>query len=103
MKYNKLVRDRIPDIIERNGEVPDFEVLDDEKFYVELVKKLQEEVDEFVESGELVELADILEVIIKLVELKGQDMLYLEDIRFEKQNKRGGFDKKIYLKGVDKL
>lgn len=103
MKYNKLVRDRIPDIIERNGEVPDFEVLDDEKFYVELVKKLQEEVDEFVESGELVELADILEVIIKLVELKGQDMLYLEDIRFEKQNKRGGFDKKIYLKGVGKL
>lgn len=103
MKYNKLVRDRIPDIIERNGEVPDFEVLDDEKFYVELVKKLQEEVDEFVESGELVELADILEVIIKLVELKGQDMLYLEDIRFEKQNKRGGFDKKIYLKGVEKL
>ena len=103
MKYNKLVRDRIPDIIERNGEVPDFEVLDDEKFYVELVKKLQEEVDEFVESGKLVELADILEVIIKLVELKGQDMLCLEDIRFEKQNKRGGFDKKIYLKGVGKL
>ncbi len=100
MKYNKLVRDRIPEIIEKNGEEPLVETLEDERFYDELLKKLQEEVDEFLGSGEIEELADVMEVIRKVLEMKGKDMVYLEEVRIEKAERRGGFDQKIYLKGV---
>ena len=100
--YNKLVRDRIPEIIQSNGEKPDIEILDDERFLQELHKKLFEEAKEFVEDDSKEELADLMEVIYAIARLRGIDLNEVEKIRKQKAQKRGAFDKKIFLKNVEK-
>lgn len=97
-EFNKLVRDLIPDIIRGNGEFCETEILSDEQFLIELNTKLGEEVAEYLQSGEIEELADILEVILAVLNTKGLSVDDLERIRQEKANKRGGFEKKIFLK-----
>ena len=101
--YNKLVRDNIPNIIKDNGEEPIIEMLDDEKYKIELEKKLLEECNEVLNSSgddRIEELADLLEVMISLASIENKTLGDVEEIRVKKKNKRGGFDKKIYLKGV---
>ena len=100
--YNKLVRDRIPEIIQSNAEKPDIEILDDERFLQELHKKLFEEANEFVEDDSKEELADLMEVIYAIARLRGIDLNEVEKLRKEKAQKRGAFDKKIFLKNVGK-
>ncbi len=95
--FNKLVRDKIPAIIENNGEVAVTRVLDDEEYKTELITKLQEEVKEFLESEETEELADIVEVIYGLLNYKGVSIQEFEKIRLNKVQKRGGFQGKIFL------
>ena len=69
--YNKLVRDNIPEIINKQGETPYVSVLDDKQYNTELRKKLKEEVREYLVSEEIEELADIIEVIEALAKHKG--------------------------------
>jgi len=101
--YNKLVRDKIPNIIEEKGEKAIVRYLNDFEYKVELEKKLFEEYKETVEaSGEerIEELADMLEVIIALAKLENFSLEgVLEKLR-NKKIKRGGFDKKIFLEKV---
>lgn len=101
--YNKLVRDNIPDIIRKNGEEPIIQILDDEKYKIELEKKLLEECNEVLNSNgndRIEELSDLLEVMISLANLENKNLDDIEKVRIDKKNKRGGFTKKIYLKGV---
>lgn len=95
--YNKLVRDRIPEIMEKNGEKPITSILDDKEYFNQLLIKLKEEVNEFLESEEIEELADILEVIIAISEFKNTSYIDLELIRKDKSEKRGAFKNRIYL------
>lgn len=101
--YNKLVRDRIPEIIKKNGEEPIIEILNDKEYKNELEKKLYEEYLEVIESsGEsrLEELADMISVIASLAKLENKDLSDIINISTKKDEKRGSFDKKIYLKKV---
>ncbi len=98
--YDKLVRDKIPEIIKKDGKEPLVDIIQGEELELYLNKKLQEEVDEYIEDGSLEELADILEVIQAIVKDKGLSMVQLEKLREEKKRERGGFDKGIRLKGV---
>lgn len=95
--YNKLVRDKIPEIIKRNGSQPVFRKLDDEEYYRELRNKLNEEVGEFLSDNNAEELADIMEVVLALAAHLGHSAANLEKIRADKAKKRGGFDKRYYL------
>lgn len=97
MIYNKLVRDRIPEIIGRSGDKTIIQVLDVEPYKIELSRKLREEVSEFVESGQVEELVDVLEVIYSLASVEGISRSRLEGMRKEKRKERGGFDKRILL------
>ncbi|MCI7083848.1 MAG: nucleoside triphosphate pyrophosphohydrolase [Tenericutes bacterium] len=104
-KYNKLVRDRIPEIIEGNGEEPITRILNDEEYRSELIKKLNEEYDEVVNaSGEdiIEELADMLEVMESIAKLQNKTLDNIIIEKEKKKNKRGGFSKKIFLEGVKK-
>ena len=96
--YHKLVRDRIPEIIEADGKTCVCETLSD---YISLLdRKLNEELAEYQESKSLEELADLLEVIRAVVKARGWTVEELEQVRTEKATKRGGFEKKILLKEV---
>lgn len=97
MDYNKLVRDRIPEIIAAQGEKPIIRVMDDEEYIICLEKKLEEEVAEYHESKEIEELADVLEVIYALCETQGHSVDELMSIYEKKHIERGGFSKRIFL------
>ena len=95
----KLVRDRIPQIaLEKSNEKLEFYVASNDEFLKELKIKLQEEVDEFLASDDLLELADILEVLYALAKEFGMTREDLELARKKKEFARGGFERKIILK-----
>lgn len=95
--YNKLVRDKIEEIMISNGAKPITRILSDEEYLKELNKKLLEEVKEYLESGEIEELADIEEVILAILNVKEKTKENLEEIRKNKVLKRGAFNKKLFL------
>lgn len=98
--YNKLVRDNIPNICEKNNQTPKYHVLDDNSYKAELRKKLKEETNEYLKSGELEELADILEVVEALANSQGSNLAEVLKIKEEKANKNGKFVKKYFLASV---
>ena len=87
----KLVRDKIPELFD----VKPTYIADDEEYMVELVKKLQEEVDEYVSDRTVEELADILEVVHALAEAHGSSVAAVHTIREAKARERGAFKRKI--------
>jgi len=97
--YNKLVRDKIPEIIRADGHEPTTRVLDDETYLEELIRKLAEEYEEFKAELSVEELADLQEVILALADAIASRE-ELEKVRAEKAAKRGAFQDKIYLKEV---
>ena len=94
IKYEKAVRDKIPEIIKSSGKNCNVKKLDDSEFLIQLEKKLLEELNEYQESKDVEELADVLEVIYRISELKGVN---LDNIRQEKVEKRGGFANNLFL------
>ena len=96
-KYNKLVRDKIPEIIELSGKTAVTETLPDDKYMEMLNQKLLEEVNEFFESGTVEELADIGEVMHAIMAHKGITIEEFQRVRLEKLEKRGGFKDKVLL------
>ncbi len=100
MFYNKLVRDNIPQIIEKSGKRAIVDTLSEEEYEIFLERKLDEEVGEYHDSKDVEELADILEVIVSLAKIKGYDFQNLVALQTKKASERGGFSKKILLKAV---
>lgn len=98
--YNKLVRDKIPAIIEADGKECETEVLDDDAFLVMLDKKMTEEMQEYYQSHDVEELADLLEVIYAAAASLGCGREQLERIRSRKAQMRGAFEKKLLLRFV---
>ena len=104
--YNKLVRDNIPEIIKAGKGVPKTRVLADEEFIIELLKKLKEEAEELVlakdDKLELPkEIGDVYEVIDSIIEYYNLDRDKIMKLKNERQQKRGGFKKKIFLESVN--
>ncbi|MBP3398281.1 MAG: nucleoside triphosphate pyrophosphohydrolase [Erysipelotrichaceae bacterium] len=95
--YNKLVRNRIPELIESKFEFPEYIILDDESYERMLEEKLDEEVREYHQDKTIEELADILEVVIALCESRGFSKEELIKIYQNKHQEKGGFSDKIYL------
>ena len=95
----KLVRDKIPEIIEASGATPLTRILETEEYLSCLETKLDEEVQEFHESKATEELADILEVVYALAEAHGCSRAELQEIFDTKHAARGGFEKRIYWMG----
>lgn len=98
--YQKLVRDKIPEIIRGGGNECRTRILGDAEYLACLEQKLSEELQEYLQSGQLEELADLLEVMMALTKAKGSSWEALEEIRGKKEEKRGGFREKILLESV---
>jgi predicted house-cleaning noncanonical NTP pyrophosphatase (MazG superfamily) len=98
--YHKLVRDKIPQIIEVTGQHCTTRILSDEEYLTMLDEKLTEELAEYQESKSLEELADLLEVLEATVTARGYTWQELCAVRDAKREKRGGFAQKILLEEV---
>lgn len=96
-EYRKAVRDRIPEIIEGSGRICSARTLADGEFLAELERKLDEEVREYHDSKSAEELADILEVVFRIAELRGTGADSLEAIRRDKGERCGRFEKNLFL------
>ncbi|MGC6174074.1 phosphoribosyl-ATP pyrophosphohydrolase [Lacrimispora sp. 38-1] len=96
-KHNKLVRDKIPELIEREGRKAKYHILSEEEYLAALDEKLLEEVEEYQEDKSLEEMADVLEVLYAICKARGYTEEELEVKRREKFIKRGGFEKKLFL------
>ena len=97
MTYNKLIRDKITEIIEQNGGKAVIRQLSHEEFVRFLEMKLDEEVGEYHRDKTMEELADILEVVYALASLHGCSKEELLAVYDEKHEKRGGFERRLLL------
>ncbi|MCA0987077.1 nucleoside triphosphate pyrophosphohydrolase [Guptibacillus algicola] len=103
--YNKLVRDRIPEIIAKNGQTYEAINLSEGEFKVELRRKLLEEVNEYLEASSdedaISELCDVIEVVRSLAGVHGKSYEDVEMVRGEKEETRGVFAERVFLKSVE--
>lgn len=103
--YNKLVRDRILEIIEKDNLQYNSRVLKPEEHLTEIKKKLYEEVKEFDETttreDAIEEMADVLELLHAALKVFDTDFEELEAVRLKKKEKRGGFEAGLYLIDVE--
>lgn len=98
--HNKLIRDKIPEIIEANGDQCEVRVMGEEEFERELKRKLAEEASELKDTPreDLVnEMADVLELLKAIANFYGIDFEQVEKEQIEKRKKRGGFEKRLFL------
>jgi predicted house-cleaning noncanonical NTP pyrophosphatase (MazG superfamily) len=99
--YNKLVRDKIPEVIKRSGKEFQTRILSDDEYKQELRKKLQEELEEYQlapdDQSAIEELADMLELIHSITAIHGSNIEELEQVRIKKLTERGGFKDKVFL------
>ncbi len=100
IQYDKAIRDKIPEIIEASGNKATVEIVDQVTFIKYLDAKLGEELKEYLEDGNVEELADLVETVYAILACKGVSMEKFEKIRFAKAEKRGGFVKRLVLKEV---
>ena len=98
--FNKLVRDKIPEIIKADGKECETRVLDDKEYLLSLNEKLDEELREYYETESIDELADIVEVIFAIVEQDGMSIQDFERLRLSKREQRGGFDQRLFLMSI---
>ena len=100
--YNKLVRDKIPEKINKiEGRKANFKILNDNEYIQELDKKLFEEAHEFIEEHSVEELADLMEVIYAIMKTKNISFEDVEIAREQKNMKKGCFKDKVYLINVE--
>lgn len=100
-EYDKLVRDRIPEIIEADGETPITHRADDTEYAGRLAEKLVEEATGYREDREPAELADLLAVVHAICDQQGISRDRLTELRREKAAERGGFEERIVLEAVE--
>ncbi|MCP9280755.1 nucleoside triphosphate pyrophosphohydrolase [Bacillus wiedmannii] len=99
--YNKLIRNKIPQIIKSNGKTPTTRILPEDEYIKEICKKTQEELTEYIEAktkpDKLEELSDLLELINAIAENEDTTLEEINSIRKKKAEERGGFSDRVFL------
>lgn len=98
--HKKLIRDKIPRVIEASKGKYELRMMGKREFEKELKKKLVEEAKELIEvkrKGLLNEMADVLELLKSIAEFYNIDFKLVEEKQVKKRKERGGFKKKLFL------
>jgi len=101
ISYKKLVRDRIPQLIEESGRKQTSRILNDDEYFDALIDKVVEEIEEFRSAGIEEEIADVYEALDCLVKFKGYEPMHIDYIRLIKREARGSFCARILLEEVE--
>ena len=101
--YDKLVRDRIPEVILSSGRLPVADFLPRQEMQSALDRKLKEEIQEYLDSHSVEELADVLEVLHGIAFHLGVPWEEIEGERIRKREERGGFEKGVRLLRVESI
>jgi len=101
MSYNKLVRDKIPQLIEESGRKQTSRILNEDEYFHALIDKVVEEIEEFRSSGNKEEIADVYEALDCLIKFKGYELMNIDYIRLIKREARGSFLERILLEEVE--
>lgn len=101
IKYNKLIRDMIPDMIKESGRQYAVRVLNDEEYRDALVDKIVEEVRDFQKTGNEEELADLYEAMDCLIEFMDYEPMHIDYLRLKKREARGSFKERYFLVEVE--
>ena len=96
-KYNKLVRDKIPEILEKKDLKYKIHIAGKKEYWEKLKEKLLEEIKEFSKSETIEEFTDILEVLDAISDHKKFNKQKVAAIKKKKAKDRGGFKKRIIL------
>ena len=99
--YNKIVRDKIPDIIKNENRKCNIKILSEKDAVNLLSQKILEEADEFIKEPSKEEMADIFEILHSIIKKYNWNYDEIEKIRINKANKNGSFDKNIFLIDTD--
>lgn len=94
------MRDRIPEIIMAKGQRCEVRVLDGPEYQESLREKLSEELQEYLQSGVISELADLVEVVYAILEHERVPLRDFERLRLAKREERGGFEQRLFLASV---
>ena len=97
MKYNKLVRDKIPEYIRKKGGMPITHIADDAEYWEKLKEKLLEEIEEFKKDENTEEFADVLEVLDAIADYKKFGREEVQNVKAKKAEGRGKFKERIIL------
>jgi predicted house-cleaning noncanonical NTP pyrophosphatase (MazG superfamily) len=97
MKYDKLVRDKIPELIRARGDFPVTHTATNEEYWQKLREKLKEEAEEFAREPSVEELADLLEVVSAIIAHQRWPMDEIQEAERRKVVERGRFSEKIIL------
>ncbi len=101
IEYDKLIRDKIPELIEKEGKKAELRHIENnDEFLFYLNKKLVEEVKEYSENQDIIELADILEVILEIIKQKNISYKILDSLRKKKIIDRGNFSQRTILLAI---
>jgi predicted house-cleaning noncanonical NTP pyrophosphatase (MazG superfamily) len=95
--FNKLVRDKIPEVIKISGKIAKVRTLDETEYRHALRDKLLEEVNEFIKDDTIEELVDIVEVVHSILKLRSISLDEFEKKRTEKKENFGTFEKRLWL------
>ena len=104
--YNKLIRDKIPEIIKVDKRNPKIRIMDDEEYRQELFNKVIEEAKELIRTNgktkEMIkEIGDIYEVIDTIIKTYDLNKDEIKEVQDKRRFERGGFEKKLFLEYVD--
>ncbi|KKQ32267.1 MAG: hypothetical protein US49_C0011G0008 [candidate division TM6 bacterium GW2011_GWF2_37_49] len=104
-KFDKLVRDKIPEMIQSEGSVVHSKKLHGDKLVEALKNKLLEEAHEVLQAKSVnelkEELADVMEVLTAIASAQNIDLAEIEEARISKNVKRGGFNDGIYISAIE--
>lgn len=101
IRYNKLVRDRIPDLINSSGRIAKTRTLTEEEFEKYLREKLVEETQEFISNDSIEELVDVFQVILSLLDSRGVSFEKFKVLCQKKADERGEFKEKLFLISIE--
>jgi predicted house-cleaning noncanonical NTP pyrophosphatase (MazG superfamily) len=101
IELHKLVRDKVPELLEAKGVKAKFHEADSEEFETELLEKLREEVLEFKNAKSIEQLADLLHVVDAVIAEKGWDEATVSQVKAQRMQEKGGFDKRLILESTE--